>query len=87
MDFTFDDVYMSRKHFMITVTRDTNSHCSYNLTTCSETRPTIINNLDVLDLTSFPLTKKSILLQDEWFIVAGKTKFIFKRAKFNNNEN
>ena len=87
MDFTFDDVYMSRKHFMITVTRDANSHCSYNLTTCSETRPTIINNLDVLDLTSFPLTKKSILLQDEWFIVAGKTKFIFKRAKFNNNEN
>lgn len=87
MDFTFDDAYMSRKHFSITVTRDTNSHCNYNLTTCSEKRPTIINNLDVLDLSSFPLTKKSIMLQDNWFIVAGKTKFIFKRAKMNNNEN
>lgn len=86
MDFTFDDAYMSRKHFSITVTRDTNSHCNYTLTTCSEKRPTIINNLDVLDLSSFPLTKKSIMLQDNWFIAAGKTKFIFKRAKMNNNE-
>lgn len=87
MDFVFDDVYMSRKPFTITVTRDVKSRCHYNLTTCSETRSTIVNNLDVLDLSSFPLTKKSVLLQDEWFIVAGKTKLIFKRAKISSNEN
>lgn len=80
MDFAFDDAYMSRKHFSITVTRDSNQHCNYSLTTCSRTRPTIINNLDVLDLSSYPLTKKSIMLQDGWFVIAGKTKFIFKRT-------
>ena len=79
-DFSFNDAYMSRKHFTITVTRDANQHCNYNLTTCSETKPTIVNNLDVLDLQSYPLTKKSLMLQDGWFIVAGKTKFIFKRT-------
>lgn len=78
-DFSFNDAYMSRKHFTITVTRDANQHCNYNLTTCSETKPTIVNNLDVLDLQSYPLTKKSLMLQDGWFIVAGKTKLIFKR--------
>ena len=79
VDFHFEDAYMSRKHFSIIVTRDANQHCSYNLTTCSDTKPTIVNNLDVLDLKSYPLTKHSLMLQDGWSVVAGKTKFIFKR--------
>lgn len=79
-DFVFaDDAHFSRKHFTIMVTKDSNGAYSYNLTTCSGTQPTVINNLEALDLSLYPIARKSIMLQDGWTISAGKTIFIFKK--------
>lgn len=83
MDFVFaNDLNMSRKHFTILVTKDAVSHWNYVITTCSETKATVLNNLEALDLNSFPIARKSAELQDGWTITAGKTTFLF--SKVNN---
>ncbi len=79
MDFQFNDPAMSRKHFVIAVTKDAYGKWSYTLTTCSETKATILNNMEPLDLQNYPISRKSALLQDGWTIRAGRTTFQFKK--------
>lgn len=81
MDFTFEDPSMSRKHFSITVTKDASNRWNYVLTSCSETKATVLNNLEALDVNSFPISRKSAELQDGWTITAGKTTFIFQKIQ------
>lgn len=80
MDFVFaNDINMSRKHFSIIVTKDAYSHWNYVITTCSESKATVLNNLEALDLNSFPIARKSAELKDGWTITAGKTTFLFSK--------
>lgn len=80
VDFHFDDPMMSRKHFIIVVTKDAHGKWCYTITTCSTTKATILNNMEPLDLQSYPISRKSVELQDGWTILAGKTTFQFKKA-------
>lgn len=79
MDFHFDDPAMSRKHFLITVTKNAYGKWSYTIQTCSMTKATILNNMEPLDLQNYPISRKSAELQDGWTIRAGKTLFQIKK--------
>lgn len=79
MDFHFDDPSMSRNHFTIAVTKNAYGKWSYTITTCSETKATILNNMEPLDLQNFPISRKSAELQDGWTIRAGRTSFQLKK--------
>ena len=79
MDFHFNDPSMSRKHFTITVSKNAYGKWSYTITTCSESKATILNNIEPLDLQNFPISRKSAELQDGWTIRAGKTIFQLKK--------
>lgn len=79
MDFSFNDPSMSRKHFTIHVTKEATGKWNYTITTCSESKATVLNNSEPLDLRYYPISRKSALLQDGWTITAGKTIFIFKK--------
>ena len=79
MDFHFDDPSMSRNHFTIVVTKNAYGKWSYTITTCSETKATILNNMEPLDLQNYPISRKSAELQDGWTIRAGRTSFQLKK--------
>lgn len=79
MDFHFDDPSMSRNHFSITVTKNAYGKWSYTITTCSNTKATILNNIEPLDLQNYPISRKSAELQDGWTIRAGHTSFQFRK--------
>ena len=81
MNFRFDDPTMSRHHFTITVTKGVDNKYNYTLTTKSQSKATIINNLEALDLRYAPISRISIELQDGFAISAGKTKFLFVKPK------
>lgn len=78
-DFRFDDAAMSRHHFTITVTKGADGKLNYMLTTNSQSRATIVNNMEALDLRYVPISRISIPLLDGFTITAGKTNFIFKK--------
>lgn len=79
MDFSFQDKAMSRHHFSITVTTDSSGKLSYTLTTYSQSKATIINNMEALDLRYAPISRTSTFLMDGFSIKAGNTSFIFKK--------
>lgn len=79
VDFHFDDPSMSRKHFAITVTKNVYGKWNYTISTCSDTKATILNNIEPLDLQNYPISRKSAELQDGWTIRAGRTSFEFKK--------
>lgn len=79
MDFQFNDPSMSRNHFSIAVTKNAYGKWSYTITTCSETKATILNDIEPLDLQNFPISRKSAELQDGWTIRAGQTLFQIKK--------
>lgn len=80
MNFTFNDLYMSRHHFTITVTKSCDNKYNYVLTTKSQTKATILNNYEALELRYAPISRISVELQDNFTITAGKTKFIFQKS-------
>lgn len=77
VSFSFHDDRMSKNHFSIMVTKNSLNNWSYNLTTCSLTQSTTVG-LEALDVNN-PFARKSVMLQDGVRIIAGKTKFIFKK--------
>ena len=79
MDFCFQDPSMSRYHFSITVTTDANGKLCYTLTTHSQSKATIINNMEALDLRYAPISRVSTFLMDGFTIKAGSTTFVFKK--------
>lgn len=79
MDFTFSDPTLSRHHFTITVTRSPNGKLTYFIETKSNTRSTIINGMEALDLRFAPVSRISAELLDGYTITAGHTKFVFKK--------
>lgn len=81
MDFRSDDSSMSRFHFTINVTRDSDNHLNYNITTRSKTQSTVINNIEALDTRYEPFSRTSIILNDGDTITAGKTRFFLKKPK------
>lgn len=78
MNFRFEDPTMSRHHFTISVTKGQDNKYNYVLTTKSQSKATIVNNLEALDLRYAPISRISIELQDGFSISTRKTKFIFK---------
>ena len=80
MNFHFDDPNMSRHHFTITVTKGLDNKNNYTLTTKSQTKATIINNMEALDCRFAPISRVTVELQDGYSILAGKTKFILKKS-------
>lgn len=80
MDFQFNDPTMSRHHFTITVTKGADNRYSYVLTTKSQTRATIVNNMEALDCRYAPFSRISLELQDGFTILAGKTKFVLEKG-------
>lgn len=83
MDFQFNDVNMSRHHFTISVTKGIDNHLNYLITTKSQSRATIINNMEALDCRYAPISRISIDLMDGFTITAGKTTFILKKTDLN----
>ena len=81
MDFRFDDPTMSRHHFTITVTKGAENKYNYVLTTKSQSKATVVNNLEALDLRYAPISRISVELQDGFVITAGKTKFLFQKLQ------
>jgi len=81
MDFAFDDRNMSRHHFTISVTKGSDNRLNYTLTTKSQSRATIVNNLEALDARYAPISRISINLMDGFMITAGETKFVFKKPE------
>ena len=79
MGFRFQDPSMSRHHFTINVSKDANGKLSYSLTTNSQSKATIINNMEALDLRYNPVSRISTFLLDGYTIRAGKTTFTFKK--------
>ncbi len=79
MDFTFDDASMSLHHFTIHVTRASDGKLTYNLTSCSRTKATVVNNMEALDVRYAPISRVSIPLQDSFTIRAGRTMFQLKK--------
>lgn len=79
MDFQFSDMSMSRYHFNINVTKGDDGKLNYIITTKSQSKATVINNMEALDLRYAPISRVSIQLLDGFTITAGHTKFDFKK--------
>lgn len=79
VDFQFNDPTMSRHHFTITVTKGIDNKHHYTLTTKSQSKATIVNNMEALDCRYAPISRISLELHDGFTILAGKTKFILKK--------
>lgn len=81
MDFRFDDRTMSRHHFTVTVTKGIDGRLNYTVTTKSQTKATVINNMEALNLQFAPISRISAELLDGFTIMAGNTRFLFKKPK------
>lgn len=79
MDFQFNDPTMSGHHFSIFVTRGNDGSLTYTLTTKSQSKATVINNIEALDLRYAPISRISVPLSDGFTILSGNTRFVFKK--------
>jgi len=79
MDFHFNDPTMSRHHFSIFVTKGDDGRLYYSLTTRSQSKATIVNNMEALDIRYAPISRITVPLQDGFTIAAGNSRFILRK--------
>jgi len=78
MDIVCEDPSMSRHHFSIHVDRKEDGKILYILETKSGSGPTVVNNMEALDLRFAGISRVKVRLLDGFTITAGKTKFQIK---------